>query len=93
MLFEKNQTENEFLTNIAAEIKQKTNTKVKKMLCGKTHMIKTPDALLKTIHLMIADLDDETSLTIQQQGLGSKRVLGCGLFLPHKSIKTLKPSE
>jgi hypothetical protein len=42
---------------------------------------------------MIADLDSETSIKIQQLGLGKGRELGCGLFLPHKSIKTLKPTE
>ncbi len=93
VLLKDNQSESDFLTEIAAEIKQKTNTNVKKMLCGKSHIIKTPDVSLKAIHLMIADLDDETSIKIQQQGLGQGRKLGCGLFLPHKSIKTLKPTE
>ena len=93
VLFKDGLTENDLLNDIATEIKEKTNSTVKKMLCGKTHEIKTPDAILRTIHLMIADLDDETSIKIQQQGLGEGRELGCGLFLPHKSIKTLKPTE
>jgi len=93
MILKHQQTENAFLSEIANEIKVKTSTNVKKMLCGKTHTIKTPSAELKTIHLMIADLDDATSIKIQQLGLGSGRELGCGLFLPHKSIKTLKPTE
>lgn len=93
VLLKDNQTENDFLTEMAAEIKKKTNTSVKKMLCGKNHLIKTPETTFKAIHLMIADLDDETSIKIQQQGLGLGRELGCGLFLPHKSIKTLKPTE
>lgn len=93
VLIKDNQTENDFLTEIATEIKEKTNTSIKKMLCGKSHTIKTPDALLKTIHLMIADLDDDTSIKIQQLGLGQGREIGCGLFLPHKSIKTLKPMD
>lgn len=86
-------TEDDFLTQIAEEIKIRTNTTIKKMLCGRRHKIKTSDGILDTIHLMIADLDDETSITIQQEGLGLGRELGCGLFLPHKSIKTLKPTE
>ena len=93
VLLKDNQTETEFLTAIANEIQEKTQTKIKKMLCGKSHKIKTPDAMLNTIHLMIADLDDETSIKIQQYGLGAGRELGLGLFLPHKSIKTLKPMD
>jgi len=85
--------EDEFLQRLAKEIEQKTNFKVKKMLCGKSHNIKTPDGILKTRLLMIADLDSDTSIKIQQYGLGKMRELGCGLFLPHKGIKSLNSSE
>ena len=63
------------------------------MLCGKSHTIKTPNGYLKTKHLMIADLDNNTSIKIQQLGLGEAKELGCGLFLPHKGIKSLNASE
>ena len=85
--------EDEFLSKMAQEIKDITNFKVKKMLCGKSHTIKTPNGDLPTRHLMIADLDSESSVQIQQQGLGPNRELGCGIFLPHKGIKSLNPSD
>ena len=85
--------ENQFLTRIAREIKVKTNFNIKKMLCGKSHEIQTPEGKLPTRHLMIADLDSDTSIKIQQHGLGEGRILGCGLFLPHKGIKSLNPSD
>ena len=88
-----NESEDDFLSRAALELKDKTNFKVKKMLCGKTHSIKTPDGILTTRSLMIADLDSETSIKIQQLGLGNKRELGCGLFLPHKGIKSLNAGE
>ena len=87
------ESENEFLSRIAEEVKQTSGFKVKKMLCGKTHTINTPSEKLLTRHLMIADLDSESSIKIQQQGLGDARVLGCGIFLPHKGIKSLNSSE
>ena len=85
--------ENSFLSRMASEIENKTNHKVKKMLCGKSHIIKTPDGILNTKHLMIADLDNDTSIKIQQLGLGEGKHLGCGIFLPHKGIKSLIASE
>lgn len=85
--------ESDFLSNMANEIYQKTNFKVKKMLCGKSRTIKTPKDILHTRHLMIADLDSETSIKIQQLGLGVEKSLGCGIFLPHKGIKSLNPSD
>lgn len=93
MVMAEEQSENELMEAVAAEVRSLTGSPIKKMLCGKTHSIKTPQEHIKTIHLMIADLDDDTSIKIQQDGLGSGRELGCGLFLPHKSIKTLKPTE
>ncbi len=93
VLSEDNEDENAFLERIANEIGEVTNFKIKKMLCGKTHHIKTPDTILKTKHLMIADLDSDTSIQIQQYGLGKHRELGCGLFLPHKGIKSLNSTE
>ncbi len=87
------ETENEFLTRMSDELKNKINFNVKKMLCGKSHNIKTPHKTLSTKHLMIADLDSETSIKIQQQGLGSAKELGCGIFIPHKGIKSLNAGE
>jgi len=85
--------ENTFLLRMANEIKDKTGHNVKKMICGKSHTIKTPNKTLTTKHLMIADLDNDTSIKIQQLGLGEGRHLGCGLFLPHKGIKSLNATE
>ena len=93
VLSDDNENENRFLSRMADEIKQKTGFNVKKMVCGKSHIIKTPTGNLATKHLMIADLDNETSIKLQQSGLGEKRHLGCGIFLPHKGIKSLNPHD
>ena len=87
------ETEDEFLIRNAEEIKQLTGINVKKMMSGKNHIIKTPNGDLHTRHLMIADLDTEPSIKIQQIGLGEERQLGCGIFLPHKGIKSLTADE
>ena len=39
-----------------------------------------------TRSLMIADLSKEESLRLQEEGVGEKKLYGCGIFLPHKSI-------
>ncbi|TCJ15700.1 hypothetical protein EZJ19_06425 [Parasulfuritortus cantonensis] len=36
---------------------------------------------------MLHDVSLEQSLQVQEQGLGRHRAYGCGLFVPHKSIK------
>jgi CRISPR-associated protein Cas6 len=59
----------------------------KKMLCGIAKEIATPDGPIHTRSLMIAELQTEESIHLQQEGLGPHRLLGCGLFLPHRDIK------
>jgi CRISPR-associated protein Cas6 len=58
-----------------------------KMLCGKTHSIATPDGKIGTRSLMLAELGVAESVRLQQHGLGPFRKLGCGLFIPYKSIR------
>jgi CRISPR-associated protein Cas6 len=65
----------------------------KKMLCGKTVFIETPDKKILTRSLMIADLEVEESLRLQQYGLGSYRYLACGLFIPHKDINDIRKEK
>jgi CRISPR-associated protein Cas6 len=62
-----------------------------KMLCGMEHVIVTPDRTIRARSMMLADLAVEESVKLQQQGLGTDRKLGCGLFIPHKDIREVKP--
>ena len=57
-----------------------------KMLCGRIHRFTLPTGSMLTRSLLIADLRLKDSALVQHHGLGSDRLLGCGLFLPHKSI-------
>lgn len=65
----------------------------KKMLCGIERVIATPDRRIHTRSLMLADLAAEESVKLQQRGLGPGRTLGCGLFLPHKDIREVRPAR
>ena len=59
----------------------------KKMLCGLKKIIATPEQPVHTRSLMLAGLKQLESVTLQQRGLGPRRLLGCGLFIPHKDIR------
>lgn len=93
VLSDKAEEENDFLQRMADEIQDIADFKVKKMLCGKSHWVKTDADSVYVRHLMIADLDNDPSIRLQQYGLGGGRKFGCGLFIPHKGIKTIKPTE
>ena len=87
-----NQSEQQFLYAVAEQLKA-MDIPVKKMMAGKQHVIRTPDELISTRSIMVADLDKEHSVRLQQRGIGPGRHLGCGIFLPQKGIKPVKDTS
>lgn len=81
--------ENAFLHWAAREL-DKMGIHIRKALCGKALSVTTPEDSLLTRSLMLADLTLEESLRLQQQGLGTHRHMGCGIFIPHKGIDAVK---
>ena len=85
--------EMQFLEDAASELKA-IDIPCRKMLGGITHTMNFPDGQVFTRSLMVADLQPEQSVRLQQLGLGEGRRIGCGLFLPHKGIAPVKgPDE
>ena len=83
--------EEEFLQNAVAELK-KLNIPPRKLLSGKTQSFITPDQQITTRSLLVADLEPMEAIRLQEAGIGEGRLLGCGLFVPHKGIKHAKES-
>ena len=79
------QSEDEFLEQMVAQLRQ-MGVSFKKVLCGKINRFKLPDGELITRSLLVADLRIDDAIKLQEQGLGSHRKLGCGLFIPHKKV-------
>jgi CRISPR-associated protein Cas6 len=77
----------------AAELLERLDILVRKMLPGKFAAIGTPDGPLTTRSLMLADLSADESLRLQQFGLGPYRYIGCGLFIPYKGIKAVNRDD
>ncbi len=80
--------EEAFLEQVAEQLRA-IDIRVRKMLCGRTHRIRHPQGELFTRSLMLADLDVEEAVRLQQRGIGAHRTMGCGLFIPHKGIKAV----
>lgn len=57
-----------------------------RFICGKRQALTTEHGVEYGYSLMLHGLPIEHALQIQQYGLGSNRKLGCGIFIPHKSI-------
>ena len=70
----------------AASALEALSVSARKLLCGRSHRIVSAQRVLTARSLLIADLGAEESLAIQCRGIGPGRLLGCGLFVPHKDI-------
>ena len=55
-------------------------------ICGRQQTLQGPNSLLQGYSLMLHDLPPHKSLRLQDEGMGHNRLLGCGIFIPHKSI-------
>lgn len=80
-----NQEEEEFLELVVQEM-AKLEIPVRKIMCGRAQMMRTPEGPVFTRSVMVADVEREHAVLLQQRGIGPGRKMGCGLFLPHKGI-------
>ncbi len=85
-------SEEQFLQAVAEQL-QAMEIPVKKMMAGKQNVIKTPNEDIYTRSVMVADMEKEHSVRLQQRGIGPGRHLGCGIFLPQKGIKPVKDTN
>jgi hypothetical protein len=51
------------------------------------HQMHIPKRVIGGYSLMLHDIDLMQSMILQERGLGLHRGYGCGIFIPHKSIK------
>lgn len=56
------------------------------MIAGKAHATCTPEGDVHGFSLLLHGLTPGQSLAVQESGLGEGRKLGCGIFIPHKSV-------
>lgn len=57
-----------------------------RFICGKPQKFFDGEKMVTGYSLMLHGLPIEHAIRVQQQGLGLHRKLGCGIFIPHKSI-------
>jgi CRISPR-associated protein Cas6 len=56
------------------------------MICGKARSAARGEGTVRGYSLMLHGLQAEESIALQRFGLGEERRLGCGIFVPHKSV-------
>jgi len=62
-------------------------------ICGKQQTLQSASGPLYGYSLMLHDVPPHKSLQLQDEGMGRNRLLGCGIFIPHKSIAPVVPAS
>jgi len=56
------------------------------LITGKARELRGKEGAVRGFSLMLHGLRPAESLAVQETGLGAHRALGCGIFVPHKSV-------
>jgi CRISPR-associated protein Cas6 len=62
-------------------------------ICGKRQTLQSATGPIHGYSLMLHDVPPHKSLQLQDEGMGRNRLLGCGIFIPHKSIAPVMPAN
>lgn len=60
-----------------------------RFICGMRQSIQTPEGKISGYSLLLHGLPLQHAIRVQQTGLGTNRKIGCGIFIPHKSLTPL----
>lgn len=78
-------------TTFAADIMRELDTMHIdcRFICGRRQTMRTATGDVSGYSLMLHGMPIEHAIRVQEIGLGGNRKLGCGIFIPHKSIQAL----
>ena len=84
-----NETEEQFVGRVADALKAEMGITLRKALCGLGDTFELDGGKVKTMSIMVADLDPEEAVALQTQGIGNDQMRGFGIFIPHKGINAV----
>jgi len=92
VLSEAGESERDFLSRVDAGFAQSLD-RFGALVCGLESQVEIDGGTRCARSLMVTGLDSESSLQLQSVGFGPGRKFGCGLFIGHKGVGQLPPSE
>lgn len=85
------ETEEQFVQDVMRELDGNFQLRCG-FICGKRQTLQSDAGPRHGFSLMLHDLPPHKSLQLQDAGMGLNRLLGCGIFIPHKSIAPVVPA-
>ncbi|MFN3751060.1 MAG: type I-MYXAN CRISPR-associated protein Cas6/Cmx6 [Thiobacillus sp.] len=85
------ETEEQFVQDVMRELDGRFQLRCG-FICGRRQTLESAAGTRYGFSLMLHDVPPHKSLQLQDEGLGLNRLLGCGIFIPHKSIAPVVPA-
>jgi CRISPR-associated protein Cas6 len=85
------ETEEQFVQDVMRELDGHFQLRCG-FICGKRQTLESASGTRYGYSLMLHDVPPHKSLQLQDTGMGLNRLLGCGIFIPHKSIAPVVPA-
>jgi len=85
-------TEEQFVQDVMRELDSHFQIRCG-FICGRQQTLQSASGPLYGYSLMLHDVPPHKSLQLQDEGMGRNRLLGCGIFIPHKSIAPVMPAN
>ena len=85
-------TEEQFVQDVMRELDGHFHLRCG-FICGKRQTLQSESGPIYGYSLMLHDVPPHKSLQLQDEGMGRNRLLGCGVFIPHKSIAPVMPAN
>jgi CRISPR-associated protein Cas6 len=82
-------SEEKFVDELVNRIRDE-GINIRKVVCGQTSHFRLPTQSLSVRSVLVADLKLDDSITLQSSNLGDGRLMGCGIFIPHKGLGQVK---
>ncbi len=77
-----------FVEDVAALLQELATQS--KFLCGQRRRGHAAEGEIAGYSVMLHEVPREQSVYLQERGLGRHRLLGCGILIPHKSIRAVR---
>ena len=85
-------SEGDFVEDIVGQIGE-AGIRIRKVVCGQSARFQLPGNRVKVRSVMVSGLKAAESIALQCRNLGEGRLMGCGIFIPHKGLGQIKGED
>lgn len=92
VMHNESESEGDFVNDIVGRIGN-TGIRIRKVVCGQSAHFQLPGEQVAVRSVMVTGLKMAESIALQCTNLGAGRLMGCGIFIPHKGLGQIRQED